>query len=308
MADTMLKTEALLEKLRPDAVVILGDTNSAMAAIPSERMGVPVYHLEAGNRSFDANVPEELNRRLVDHIATFNLPYTEHARRNLLSEGIPTRRVFLSGSPLAEVFEHYRGDIEKSAVLDSMRLGLEDFFLASIHRQENVDHPSRLREVFSALQHLSETHGVPVIVSTHPRTRNRIRDLDTSRFSGLIFAEPFGYFDFMKLQLSARCVISDSGTISEESAIAKFPSVTLRDSMERPEALESGSAIMSRADSLDLAHAVGFAMSRPRIHSTPADYEIIDFSHRVVSVIISTAKLASTWMSLKVVDSQRPGS
>jgi len=302
MADTIVKTEALIQQFNPNAVIILGDTNSAIAAIPAERMGVPVYHLEAGNRSFDANVPEELNRRLVDHISTFNLPYTEHARRNLLREGVPERRIFLSGSPIAEVLAYYEKDIQDSKILDALGLSSDGYILASLHRQENVDSHTRLREILEALRAAASEFGKPVIVSTHPRTRNKMQELGIGEIPGLVFAEPFGYFDYMKLQLAASCVVSDSGTISEESAIAGFPSVTLRDSMERPEALETGSAIMSTSDQQSLIEAINFATSRPKSRSIPEDYAITDFSQRVASVIISTAKLAPTWLNLKTRD------
>jgi UDP-N-acetylglucosamine 2-epimerase len=297
MSDTILKSETLIREFRPDAVVILGDTNSSIAALPAERLGVPVFHLEAGNRSFDANVPEELNRKLIDHIATFNLPYSEHARRNLLAEGINPRQIFLSGSPMAEILNFYADKISESKILDTLDITKNNYFLASIHRQENVDSQERLESVFSALSYLSNHHDLPVIVSTHPRTKMRLEQVDESAFKGLIFLDPFGYFDYMKLQMSARCVISDSGTISEESAICGFPAVTLRNSMERPEALESGSILMSRADGRELSNVVEFARSAPLSVNLISDYQITDFSHRVASLILSTAKLAPNWLN-----------
>lgn len=297
MSDTILKSEALIRDFRPDAVVILGDTNSSIAALPAERLGVPVFHLEAGNRSFDANVPEELNRKLVDHIATFNLPYSEHARRNLLAEGISPRQIFLSGSPMAEIWNFYREKIGNSKILEKLQLAKNNFFLASIHRQENVDSQERLESVFKSLSYLSNQHNVPVVVSTHPRTKARLDQLGAARFEGLVFLEPFGYFDYMQLQLSSRCVISDSGTISEESAICGFPAVTLRNSMERPEALESGSILMSRADGVELSGVVEFATSAPNVGNRIPDYQITDFSQRVVALILSTAKLAPAWLN-----------
>ncbi len=297
MSETIVKTEALVRSFKPDAVVILGDTNSSIAALPAERMGVPVYHLEAGNRSFDSNVPEELNRRLVDHIASFNLPYTEHARRNLLNEGLSPRHIFLTGSPIAEILSHYESEIEKSKVLETLGLVRNEFYVASIHRQENVDSRARLESVFSALSSLARSHGLPIVVSTHPRTKLRLDQVGALNFDGLRFLEPFGYFDYMKLQMSSRCVISDSGTISEESSIGGFPAVTLRNSMERPEALEAGSIIMSRATGEELDSAVKFAVSSPKAVDMPQDYEILDFSRRVTATILSTARLASNWLN-----------
>lgn len=297
MSDTIVKTEELIRRFKPDAVVILGDTNSSIAALPAERMGVPVYHLEAGNRSFDSNVPEELNRRLVDHIASFNLPYTEHARRNLLNEGLPPRHVFLTGSPIAEILNHYESKIRNSEILETLGLVKNEFYVASIHRQENVDSRDRLESVFRALSTLAKRHGLTVVVSTHPRTRLRLDQSSALDFEGLRFLEPFGYFDYMQLQMSSRCVISDSGTISEESSIGRFPAVTLRNSMERPEALEAGTILMSRANGEELGTAVTFAVSSTTPVKTPQDYEIIDFSRRVTSTILSTAKLAPTWLN-----------
>lgn len=297
MAETIVKTERVLVDFRPHAVVILGDTNSAMAAIPAERMGVPVYHLEAGNRSFDKNVPEELNRTLVDHISTFNLPYSEHGRRNLIREGKSERMIFLSGSPIAEILEHYRDEIEASQVVQSLGLARGEFFLASLHRQENVDDPSRLRLMIEALNQLGSLYGIPVVLSTHPRTKSRLSNLDVSEFDRVTFAEPFSYFDYMQLQFSARCVISDSGTLAEESSIAGFPCVILRDSMERPEALEAGMVVMSGPSADQLKAAIEFSFTKSELSAVPREYEILDFSRRVASVILSTAHLARRWQN-----------
>lgn len=299
MADTIVKTEEVLLDFEPDAVVILGDTNSAMAALPAERLGIPVYHLEAGNRSFDRNVPEELNRTLVDHVSTFNLPYSEHARRNLIREGKSERMIFLSGSPMAEILDHYKSDIAESQAVESSGLTKGKYFLASLHRQENVDNPTRLQSMVEALDQLGSQYGYPVLLSTHPRTKSRLSNLDLSQYSHVRFAEPFAYFDYMQLQYSAKCVISDSGTIAEESAIAGFPSVILRDSMERPEALESGLAIISGPNSEQLKEAVEFSTTRTGHVSVPEEYKILDFSRRVASVVLSTAHVARKWQNLE---------
>ena len=298
MADTITKTEEVLLEFMPNAVVILGDTNSAMAAIPAERLGIPVYHLEAGNRSFDRNVPEELNRTLIDHVSTFNLPYSEHARRNLIREGKSERMIFLSGSPMAEILDHYKNEIAASRVVSSLGLTKNEFFLASLHRQENVDRPSRLQSMVDALNQLGAHYGFPVILSTHPRTKSRLANLDLSNYGYIKFADPFAFFDYMQLQYSAKCVISDSGTIAEESAIAGFPSVILRDSMERPEALESGLAVISGSNSDQLKIAVEFSASRTDLASVPQEYKILDFSRRVASVVISTSQIARKWQNL----------
>lgn len=298
IADTIRKSEQLLVNLRPDAVVILGDTNSSMAAIPAERLGIPVYHLEAGNRSFDHNVPEEQNRRMVDHIATFNFAYTEHARRNLLSEGLEPRRVFVSGSPVAEVFDYYRPSIDKSDILKRSGLAQKGYLVASIHRQENVDFPARLKAALVAIDGVGQELGVPVVMSTHPRTRIRMAEIAFEPVGDLRFSEPLGYLDYLQLQKNAMCVISDSGTISEESSIVGFPSVILRDSMERPEALESGASVMAGMSKDSLLSAIKFVTKRPGASSLPSGYEVTDFSQRVASVILSTARIAPTWLNL----------
>lgn len=299
IADTITKTEELLLRETPDAVVILGDTNSSLAAIPAERLGIPVYHLEAGNRSFDNNVPEELNRRLVDHISTFNLPYSESARRNLILEGISPRFVFLSGSPMAEILSNYEEEISGSQVLISQGLSPKEFVVASIHRQENVDEPIRLRAIFDSLGFLGHQLSIPVVVSVHPRTRLRLDAMGYTPDSSIQLCSPFGYLDYMALQINSYCVVSDSGTISEESSIAGFPSVILRDSMERPEALEAGAAIMSSVDANFLFEAVKLAASKRDSGSIPSEYQVKDFSERVASVIFSTAKLARNWKNLR---------
>ena len=249
LGETLIKTEEVLLAERPDAVLVLGDTNSSIAAVMAKRMRIPVYHMEAGNRCFDENVPEETNRRLVDHVADFNLVYTEHARRNLLAEGLHPRRILLTGSPMREVLEHFRPQIDASDVL--VRLGLEaqQYFLVSAHREENVDSPARLRMLLDCLVAVHREWGLPVVVSTHPRTRKRVEALAADIGAADIrWMEPFGFHDYNRLQLGAACVLSDSGTIAEEASILGFPAVTLRDSIERPEALDAGSIIMTGLD------------------------------------------------------------
>ena len=220
----LIESEKVLAKEMPDAVVVLGDTNSAISAIMARRMKVPVYHMEAGNRSFDRNVPEETNRKLVDHISDFNLVYTEHARRHLLSEGVHHRRIYLTGSPMREVLDNYREDINGSDVLH--RIGLNDrgYFIVSLHREENVDSASRLSQLIEALNRIAQQYDMPVIVSTHPRTRKRLDALqDVTLDERIQWMKPFGFHDYNKLQMRAFCAISDSGTIAEESSILGFP-------------------------------------------------------------------------------------
>lgn len=298
----LMAVETLLGDEQPDAVLVLGDTNSAIAALMAKRMHVPVYHMEAGNRSFDQNVPEEVNRKLVDHIADFNLVYTERARQHLLGEGLPARRTYLTGSPLREVFDQHRDAIAASPVVDRLGLSEDGFFLVSLHRQENVDLGARLTAALGCLATLAETYDMPVIVSTHPRTRKRLAALgDRVRDPRIQFAEPFGYLDYNRLQQAARCVLSDSGSIAEESAILGFPAVTLRDSMERPEALDSGTIVMTGLDPPTVLAAVAFQVERwKRVPpSIPAEYAITDTADRAVGLILGTARLSSAWAGIR---------
>ncbi len=301
LGGTLQGVERVIAEERPDAVLVLGDTNSCISAVMAKRMRVPVYHMEAGNRCFDENVPEETNRRLVDHVADFNLAYTEHARRNLLAEGLQPRRILVTGSPMREVLEHYRPQIDASDAVS--RLGLEPrgYFLVSAHREENVDDPERLRMLLACLEAVRDRWELPVVVSTHPRTRKRLEALgvDTSG-EALRFMEPFGFHDYNRLQLDAACVLSDSGTISEESAILGFPAVTLRDSIERPEALDSGSILMTGLDVDDVLAAVALVTADgPVTSSMPAGYEVTDTSSRVVRFILSTAGRHHAWAGIR---------
>lgn len=301
LAGSLMGAERVIRAEEPDAVLVLGDTNSCITAIMAKRMRVPVYHMEAGNRSFDENVPEETNRRLVDHVADFNLAYTEHARRNLLAEGIHPRRIAVTGSPMREVLDHFRGRIEESDILRELGLAPREYFLASAHREENVDHPLRLGALLDCLGAVYERWGKEVVVSTHPRTQQRLDRFGIAVPSGLRFMKPFGFHDYNKLQLESSCVLSDSGTISEESAILGFPAVTLRDSIERPEALDAGSILMTGVDRSDVLDAVALAMSDSTRAgaSLPAGYEVTNTSHRVVRFISSTANRHKTWAGIR---------
>ena len=300
LGGVLVGTEKVLLEERPDALLVLGDTNSCIATVMAKRMRIPTYHMEAGNRCFDENVPEETNRRLVDHVADFNLAYTEHARRNLLAEGLHPRRVLVTGSPMREVLEHFRDQIEASDVLD--RLGLEPggYFLVSAHREENVDSPERLRLLIECLERVAAAWSLPVVVSTHPRTRKRLEALGQTIEGDIRWLEPFGFHDYNKLQLEAACVLSDSGTISEEASILGFPAITLRDSIERPEALDSGSIVMTGLDADDVERGVRIAMEDGTItSSTPAGYEIRDTSNRVVRFVASTASRHHQWAGIR---------
>ena len=304
LGDTLIKVEEIFIKHKPNGVAILGDTNSSIAAVLAKRMQIPVYHMEAGNRSFDENVPEETNRRMIDHAADFNLPYTEHARRNLLNEGLHSRRILLTGSPMKEIFDHYKIDIEASSVLESLKLKTNEYFLVSAHRQENVDSEIRLMNLLESLTGISETWGLPVVVSTHPRTRKQMQSLPGFKeIPNVLFHEPFGFFDYNKLQINAKCVISDSGSISEESSILGFPAITIRDSMERPEALDSGSIIMTGLRKDEVLAGINAVISQLKSYENtmPPGYEVSDFSKRVVNFILSTVWRHHEWAGLREV-------
>ena len=283
------KTEAVIQQELPDAFVVLGDTNSCVSAIMAKRLQVPVFHMEAGNRSFDENVPEETNRRLVDHVSDYNLAYTEHARRNLLGEGVHPSRILVTGSPMGEVLAQNRTAIDASGAVGQAGLEPGEYFLVSLHREENVDNPTRLRMAVDALQALREEYGIPVLVSTHPRTRKRLDALEDSAKNGLVFHRPFGFHDYVKLQLEARLVLSDSGTISEESSLLGFPAITLRDFIERPEALDTAAIVTSGLHRTNVLTAVRLVLAQPTAPTVPVDYQVIDTARRVVSFITGTS-------------------
>jgi UDP-N-acetylglucosamine 2-epimerase (non-hydrolysing) len=300
-------TEKVLLEERPDAVLILGDTNSALAAIMARRMKIPVYHMEAGNRCFDLNVPEETNRRLVDHISDFNLVYTEHARRHLLSEGMAHRRVYLTGSPMAEVLGHYRDQIDASSVLSDLGLVPRGYFIVSMHREENVDNAARLTSLVETLNALAETYDMPVIVSTHPRTRKRLEALEGVALDERVqYMKPFGFHDYNHLQMNAFCAVSDSGTIAEESAMLGFPAITPRDAIERPEGLDVGCIVMTGLNRDVMLQGIAAVTAQfaeraasGRAHPIPADYTVMNTSERVVNLIIGTAKLTHQWDGIR---------
>lgn len=291
LGSILSKTETVLREEKPDAFLVLGDTNSCISAVIAKRMKIPVFHMEAGNRSFDENVPEETNRRLVDHVADYNLVYTEHARRNLLAEGLHPSRIILTGSPMREVLEQNKQEIDASDAVERMGLTRGDYFLASLHREENVDNPSRLRSAIAALQTLREQYGVPVLVSTHPRTRARIEDLgDDEAVKGITFHPPFGFHDYNKLQKDAKLVLSDSGTISEESSLLGFPAVTIRDFIERPESMDAGAIITTGLTKQAVLQAVEVRLSgAAHSASLPDGYEIDNTAWRTVAFLLSTA-------------------
>jgi UDP-N-acetylglucosamine 2-epimerase len=302
LGETLIKSEEVMRQEQPDAVLVLGDTNSCIAAVMAKRLHIPVYHMEAGNRCFDDNVPEETNRRLVDHVADFNLAYTEHARRHLLAEGLQPRRILVTGSPMREVLEHYRPGIEASDAPARLGLVKGQYFLVSAHREETVDSPERLGMLLDCLRAVRQQWGHPVVVSTHPRTRKRLADLPASAdVDGIQFMEPFGFFDYNRLQLDAACVLSDSGTISEESALLGFPAVTLRESIERPEALDAGTILLTGLDADDVVAAVSEVMREPTQapRPLPTGYEVTNTAERTCRFILSTARRHRLWAGIR---------
>ena len=304
LGETLIKTEEILLKEKPDAVLILGDTNSSISGIIAKRLKIPIYHMEAGNRCFDFNVPEEINRRIIDHIADFNLVYTENARRHLLSEGLPHRQIYLTGSPMFEVINNFKDNILNSKILENLGLKKEAYFLVSVHREENVDNQENLAKILTFLNQLAAVYNKRIIISTHPRTKKRIEAFANTEMSNFVeFNKPFGFFDFVKLEINAICTISDSGTISEESAILNFPAVTIREATERPESLDSGTITLTGLDCDTLLDSIQLAIkeSKEKVsRQIPKEYEISNTSWRVVKLIIGTAKLISKWENINL--------
>ena len=292
VANVITQADDLFAEVAPDALLLLGDTNSCLAVLPAKRRKIPVFHMEAGNRCFDQRVPEEINRKVVDHLSDINLPYTEHARRYLLSEGLRPETVIKTGSPMCEVLEHYRDRIDASDILERMELSAGGYFLVSVHREENVDTPAHLRAILDALNALAKESDLPVIVSTHPRTRKRLDDLgsDWGEDERIAFLKPMGFFDYVHLQQHAACVLSDSGTITEESSLLGFPAVTLREAHERPEGMDEGTVVMTGLDTARILDAVRIVRDQ-HAETGPMrpveEYQPANVSRKVVRIILS---------------------
>ncbi|HWC25533.1 MAG TPA: UDP-N-acetylglucosamine 2-epimerase (non-hydrolyzing) [Solirubrobacteraceae bacterium] len=281
------ESEKVLADHRPDRLLLLGDTNSGLSAVVAKRMGIPVFHMEAGNRCYDDRVPEEVNRRVIDHSSDVLMPYTERSRANLLREGIAGERIFVIGNPILEVIRHHEDEIGRSDVLARLGLEPQGYFLVTLHREENVDVEQRLLSVVDALGLLEREHGLPIVVSTHPRTRNRMTRYGLRPDSALLrFPEPFGLFDFIALERSAACVLSDSGTVQEECCIFRIPNVTLRDVTERPETLECGSNILSGAEPDTIAGAVRVVLEQPPTWRIPPEYLVEDVSATTAKLVV----------------------
>jgi UDP-N-acetylglucosamine 2-epimerase (non-hydrolysing) len=275
----------VLARERPDRVLILGDTTSGLAAVVAARMGVPVYHMEAGNRCYDDRVPEEINRRLIDHSSAVLMPYTERSKENLVREGIDRERIFVTGNPIYEVLERYRPRIEESRALADLRVAAGEYFLVTLHRAENVDDPRRLAQIVAGLNEACVRYSLPVLVSVHPRTAARLREFGVDA-GDLRLLPPFGFFDFVALERRARAVLSDSGTVQEECAIFGVPNVTLRDVTERPETIECGSNVLSGAASEDIARALALALETGTGWAPPREYLVPQVSRAVAKIVL----------------------
>jgi len=287
----IVKVDAILRQVQPDAVLILGDTNSCLAAIPAKRQKVPVFHMEAGNRCFDQRVPEEINRKIVDHIADINLPYSEISRAYLLREGLPPDRIIKTGSPMYEVLHHYLPKIGRSDVLSRLSLEEGRYFVVSCHREENIDFPDQFAKLVRVLDGLAEAHGMPVIVSTHPRTRKKLESEGVRAHTLVRFLKPLGLCDYVRLQMRARATLSDSGTITEESSILNFPALNIRDAHERPEGMEEGAVMMTGLEWDRIQEALHILDHQPRgperVLRVVRDYDVPNVSEKIVRIILS---------------------
>jgi UDP-N-acetylglucosamine 2-epimerase (non-hydrolysing) len=287
------KSDIVFEKEQPDAVLLYGDTNSCLAVISAKRRQIPIFHMEAGNRSFDQRVPEELNRKIVDHLSDINMPLTEHARNYLISEGIKPETVIKTGSCMKEILDYYKKDIDESNILQELRLEKNQYFIVSTHREENVDYPEQLKLLLSSLNAIAEKYNFPIIISTHPRTQNRINSLvdKIEMNSHIKFLKPLGFFDYIKLQVNSKCVISDSGTITEESSILQFPAITIRSAHERPEGMDEATVIMSGITSNRILETISVVTeqfeSNPKSIKIINDYDVNNVSLKVVRIILS---------------------
>jgi len=294
IANVIAKSDAIMAEVKPDGVLLYGDTNSCLSVISAKRRRIPVFHMEAGNRCFDQRVPEEINRKIVDHLSDINMVLTEHARRYLIAEGINAETIIKTGSSMLEVLQFYRSRIEASGVLDSLGLADRDFFLVSAHREENIDSETNFKNLLESLNAIAQTYGKRVIVSTHPRTRKKIEAQTDCHFNPLIeFMKPLGFFDYIHLQQHAYCVISDSGTITEESSILGFPAITIRQAHERPEGMDEGTLIMAGLLSGDILDAIRIVTEQLTENSNlvrlVGDYDADNVSKKVVRIIVSYA-------------------
>ena len=291
IANIIAASDKIIEEVQPDAVLLYGDTNSCLSVISAKKRQVPIFHMEAGNRCFDQRVPEELNRKIVDHLSDINMPLTEQARDYLISEGIRPETIIKTGSCMKEILNFYKSEISESQVLKNLELKEDKYFIVSIHREENVDYKNNLENLLHSLNAVAEKYQLPVIVSTHPRTKNRIEQLDGDiKVNPLInFMKPMGFFDYIKLQLEAKCVISDSGTITEESSILGFPAIMIRKAHERPEGMDEGTLIMSGLEKERVLESINVMVSQNKKFTSNIikDYNVDNVSIKVTRIILS---------------------
>lgn len=290
ISQLLVKCDFILHKEKPDAVLILGDTNSAFSALVAKKHKIPIFHIEAGNRSFDLRVPEELNRSLVDKISDINMTYSDVAKNNLIKENFPLDQIFKIGSPLREVFEYYKDQIDYSKVLEKLKLKKNNYILVSCHREENLDHKDNLNNIFSAIDKISNKFNSKIIFSTHPRIRKKLKKINKFLLNNITFYKPFGYFDYMKLQINSKLTISDSGSIVEESNILKFPAINLRETTERQEGMEKSSAIITSLKINQIINSSEIIIKKflkNPIQDIHQDYSELNVSDKVVAIIQS---------------------
>lgn len=292
IGNVIARSDELMEAVMPDAVLLYGDTNSCLSVISAKRRKIPVFHMEAGNRSFDQRVPEEINRKIVDHLSDINMPLTEHARRYLLAEGLRPETVIKTGSPMKEVLSYYRDQIDGSEALENLQVLSGKYFVVSTHREENVDNEENFRNLMLSLQCIAKHYNMPLIVSTHPRTRKKLEEMHINVSNPLIrFLKPLGFFDYVKLQMQAFCVVSDSGTITEESSILNFPAVTIRQAHERPEGMDEGTLIMCGLEAAKVMESISVVTAQyskeKRQFRLVQDYDVENVSKKVLRIILS---------------------
>jgi UDP-N-acetylglucosamine 2-epimerase (non-hydrolysing) len=291
IAKIIEKSDEVMEIEKPEAILIYGDTNSCLSVIPAKRRKIPIFHMEAGNRCFDQRVPEELNRKIIDHLSDINMVLTEHARRYLIREGIKPETIIKVGSSLVEIFEHFKYKIQDSNILNELGLKEKDYIVISLHREENVDNPKNFDNFLKSLSDIQKYYDKKIIISTHPRTRKKIEQNATFfKDDNIYFLKPFGFFDYVKLETNSFCVLSDSGTITEEASILKFPAVTLRRAHERPEGMDEGTLIMTEINSDSIINAVNIVTNQAKEGfelKTVLDYESKNVSQKVVRIIVS---------------------
>ena len=292
IGNVIAKTDDIMEDEQPDAVLLYGDTNSCLAVLSAKRRKIPVFHFEAGNRCFDQRVPEELNRKVLDHLSDINMPLTEHARRYLISEGVKPETIIKTGSPMKEILMHHMESIESSKIHEQLSLTKNEYFIVSAHREENVDSEQNFNDLLDSLNAIAKKYGFPVIVATHPRTMKKLESLGRDDIDERVqFLKPMGFFDYVKMQLDAKCVISDSGTITEESSLLNFPSITIRQAHERPEGMDEGTLIMTGLKSDLVLNAIDVvttqAAQKERAFRVVADYDVDNFSQKVLRIVMS---------------------